>query len=84
MLHHENVEHLKGIGEYVADEKKLLMFIENFWENVGVGEVFDEEWCVTLERKDGGELNDSISREEDEQYVKRQKNEKAAGHYEVP
>ncbi|MPC93382.1 hypothetical protein E2C01_088508 [Portunus trituberculatus] len=85
MSDRENVERLRVNGTVVTDKEEMKKVIKDFWEEIGgVGEVLDvKEGCVTLERKDADELNERISREEVEKYVKRQKNGKAAGPDEI-
>ena len=82
----ENVESLRVNGAVVTDKEEMRKAVKEFWEEIGgVGGVFDaREGCVTLERKNANELNERISREEVERCVKRQKNGKAAGPYEIP
>ncbi|MPC58871.1 hypothetical protein E2C01_052881 [Portunus trituberculatus] len=71
----ENVESLRG-NALVIDEEDMRRVIKEFCVEIGdVGEIFDvREGCVTQERKDSGEMNERISREEVEKYVRGQKN----------
>ena len=82
----EQVECLSVNNELVTDVEKMKECIKNFWENIGgMSETFEvREECVTLERKEAGELNERISREEVKTCVEKQRNCKAAGMDEIP
>ena len=82
----EDVKALKVNDEYVTDEEEMKEAVKMFWEDIGgVGEVFHARGeCLTLERKDAGELDEWISIDEVKKCIKRQKNGKAAGPDEIP
>ncbi|MPC47097.1 hypothetical protein E2C01_040832 [Portunus trituberculatus] len=86
MSENVGVESLKVNREVITEKNEIREVIRQFWEEMGgVGEVFGvREGCVTLERKNAGELNEKISKEEVERCVKRQKNGKAAGPDGIP
>ena len=86
MTESEDVKTLIVNGVCVTDEKEIQEAVKMFWEDIGgVGEVFDARGeCLTLERKDAGELDEWISIDEVKKCVKRQKNGKAAGPDEIP
>ena len=84
--HRSTKSSLKVNDECITDKNEIRELFKEFWEDVGgVGEVLEvREGCLTLERKDGNELNVRVSREEVEKCVKRQKNGKAAGPDDIP
>ena len=82
----EDVQTLKVNEECVTDERIIKEAVKEFWEEIGgVGEVFDaRDECLTLERRDTGDLDEWISTDEVKKCVKRQKNGKAVGPDEIP
>ena len=81
-------ESLKVNGEIITEKNRMKNHIKEFWEEIGgVGEVpvpRIREECLTLEWTDANELNERIRREEVEECVKRQKNNKSPGMDDIP
>lgn len=63
---------------------RMKYTVEFFGEKIGVGEtLYVRKICVILEWNSRSEMNELISREEVERYLKGQRNAKAAGEDEI-
>ena len=81
----ESVDELVVNGETIKEKEKMVKAVEDFWMDIGgINEPERELGAITMARKIEEYMDDEISIEEIEKYVKKLKNGKAPGMDGIP